>query len=112
MVRHADESMERAPRLAPQQTLRSWLEASQGRIVRVPLSVRLGPPRREEVSIELEDSAPGSSFDDQVRFLCRGARRCRVRVEGRWALGTLTVLNVSRSVEPDEAADHVEREAR
>ncbi len=114
MVPYVEKAMEQGPRLAPLEPLRAWLEASTGRVVRLPLSAHIEVLKREvklgELTVAVDDSALGVSFDDRVRAVCKGLQTCRVWVEGRWADGTLKVLHVGRAVGPDEAADVVERE--
>lgn len=115
MVGYVEKAKEQGPKLTPTAPLEAWLEASKGRVVRVPLSVRVEVLAREvklgELPVKVDDSALGVSFDDRVRSACKGETvACRVWVEGRWADGTLKVLHFGRAVKPDEVADFVERE--
>jgi hypothetical protein len=117
MVPYVEKTKQRGPSLLPASALKQWLDGVGDAVVRVPITVKAGGVPGEpwdlaigELSVKLNDSALGVSFEERVRQVSQGQRPVRVWVEGRWRDGVVHVLHFSRAIPDGEAADFVERE--
>ncbi|MFT3712007.1 MAG: hypothetical protein QM817_30565 [Archangium sp.] len=120
MVPYVEKAKQRGPSITSEGPLKAWLDGVGNGVIRVPLTVVSGGFPGEPwvlkigaLSVKMNDSALGVSFEDRVRQVSKGSRPVRVWVEGRWdaANTTVKIIHFSRAIADDEAADYVERES-
>lgn len=116
---------ERGPAVAPSAELVAWLDAHADRVLRVPVTITLGPGGSIQgavigvngepgpVVVELSDLQMGISLKDRLRKVCKGGGACAVWLIGRWSAGSalLNVRALDGAVAEPAAATHVEVEA-
>jgi len=124
------------PSLTPTAPLLAWLDAHRDTRIKVPVVIRLLPPRHgietsylgatdappaaDAVHVHLSDSKLGVSLLDHVAHKCKGQRVCVLWLEGRWGgddelpptppgppLHPFSLYRVHDPVEPDLASPHV-----